>query len=514
MYVGGESETPEGGGASAGAGNEEAGGCSEGGGASAGAGSEGAGGGSEGGGGQLVLVAVEQSPASEKKRKTQLSLSSCFKRQGSWGSGGEASTALVAVSPSKPQMPVPSSQIVLSRRRGRPKKAAGAPKGKYTSLSGQQRAWICREVPELMQDGFSLHGAYNKIVQELGCDIQTVRDIHRDSEYWLAWAKEQDRKPSKRAGTNRRQGEHIPQTEKKSSSKGCRKVGKRGYLGKNQPLRWLVLETVGWAKAEFEAGHELYRQDFIAHYQRHASSQAAFWEEEETAGTLTPENSELLKHLNERLGELKKARFLRSFGQYLMTQSGFVNRAKQRVTAMSEYQEIQAVKLGWKLWDAALHKIGCAPAEELKDYVFNPHRLASMRERTVILASDQVPVWLKADSTKKAVPVNTTTAARLAKRARTSRKKVAGGSPQKPEAELQPRTQVVAAGSSANSRSRFTLVARQLIEHYFDNSRDPEGFFSRNSNKSVGVINVYNYIDNESYRYEHTLISLITYIIN
>ena len=156
---------------------------------------------------------------------------------------------------------------------------------------------------------------------------------------------------------------------------------------------------------------------------------------------------------------MTKQKFAQPFGKYLMTQAGFLNRAKQRVTAMNEKQEIQAVQTGWKLWDAALYRIGCAPAEELKDWVFQPYRFAMMRERTVILASDQVPVWLKADSTKRVVPAKNTDARRLAKRARTSRKKIAGGSPQKQEAELQPRTQVVAAGSSANSRSRFTLVA-------------------------------------------------------
>ena len=63
-----------------------------------------------------MLVAVEQSPAAAKN-KIQLSLSVCFKRQeASWGSGGQTSTALVAASPTKPQMPVASSQIVLRRR--------------------------------------------------------------------------------------------------------------------------------------------------------------------------------------------------------------------------------------------------------------------------------------------------------------------------------------------------------------------------------------------------------------
>ena len=100
----------------------------------------GSGGGSEGAGGGQVLVAVEQSPAAAKNR-IQLSLSVCFKRQeASWGSGGQTSTALVAASPSKPQMPVASSQIVLRRRAGRPKKAAGAPKQKYALLSGLQKA--------------------------------------------------------------------------------------------------------------------------------------------------------------------------------------------------------------------------------------------------------------------------------------------------------------------------------------------------------------------------------------
>ena len=52
--------------------------------------------------------------------------------------------------------------------------------------------------------------------------------------------------------------------------------------------------------------------------------------------------------------------------------------------------------------------------------------------------------------------------------------KVAPDAPN-PAADNQPRQLTTAAGNPGNSRARYTLIARQLTEGYFDDSREPIG---------------------------------------
>ena len=62
-----------------------------------------------------------------------------------------------------------------------------------------------------------------------------------------------------------------------------------------------------------------------------------------------------------------------------------------------------------------------------------------------------------------------------AKRARVSRAQAAAGQLQTEAAGSQPRTLVTCSGTASNTRTRFTLIARQLVRRYFDYSKEPEG---------------------------------------
>ena len=90
--------------------------------------------------------------------------------------------------------------------------------------------------------------------------------------------------------------------------------------------------------------------------------------------------------------------------------------------------------------------------------------------------SDQIPVWLKPDAGKVLVHKSVGRASRQSAQQRKRRKACAEGEEQNEmAAEEQPRTLTVAAGNPANSRSRFTFVARQLIQNYYKPGVEPEG---------------------------------------
>jgi hypothetical protein len=68
-----------------------------------------------------------------------------------------------------------------------------------------------------------------------------------------------------------------------------------------------------------------------------------------------------------------------------------------------------------------------------------------------------------------------TTAQRLAKRQRKSRKQVAAEEKQTEKAVEQPQTTKRTPGSTAKSRYRETLIARQLIHNYLRPDAAPQG---------------------------------------
>ena len=167
---------------------------------------------------------------------------------------------------------------------------------------------------------------------------------------------------------------------------------------------------------------------------------------------------------------------------YLLGKTGMIERSKQRVTSLSQEQEVAAMEKGWKFWDYILSLIGRGDAKELSKFVAQPERFIMNRIHTVISCSDQVPVWLKTDSGKPLMPKRLLDQAAQAKKGRRSRKMLSSAVKKGEEAEQdqeageeQVRNSAKVAGNPANSRCRYTVVARQLIENYFDPDRDPKG---------------------------------------
>ena len=140
------------------------------------------------------------------------------------------------------------------------------------------------------------------------------------------------------------------------------------------------------------------------------------------------------------------------------------------------------MEAGWKCWDYILQMVSQGDIRKLAGYVAQPERFSLNRRETVISMSDQIPVWLKPDSGETLMPRKVLQAAVKAQRGRKRRAvMVQQGLEQSGEAGEQPRQLVCAAGNPANSRSCYTLVARQLVHHYFKPDCQPHGISGDNS---------------------------------
>ncbi len=329
--------------------------------------------------------------------------------------------------------------------------------------------WLVSEfAARITVPGTGRRQLYDEIAGKLGCVWQTVKRIVQQKDFWLEWGQRTCRKGAVGQGSFRKQGQRHSAWAGRGASKGCRVAVSGAALGRPNPCQQMVDQVRVWAEVEQENGHELSRQDLLRQFRLYLDSAIHEAVDKQEARTLPPEGLR-----QTRLDESSKAR--ERCAQSLLAKTGFVERKKQRTTALTVQEEVGLVEEGWQNFDYLLWKTGCSSPAELRDFVAQPERFVVNRQHTVISMSDQVRVWLKADSGKCLMPLKTFAAVRQAKRRRTSRAVAAASGEQTEGAAEQPRTLVCAAGNRANSRARYTLVARQLIYNYYKPDRDPYG---------------------------------------
>ena len=237
-----------------------------------------------------------------------------------WGSGGERASGgtpaqlpaqssplqpvLADASPAAKSQPQQAESYAIVQQEGpspasktksscRPQKADGDA-WKYTSLTGQQKLYMVTKIECMLKDGYTLNKAREALRVELKCSLSTVKYTWRNKVAHLLWGQEKDRIPSARPGTVRRRGERMGHVERGHTSSGCRRPLRRGYLGKVQHCRQIYEETKIWCEVEKQQGHELFRVDLFNHFSQLLRSAAAYAQEEQLQGTLSPERSKQL----------------------------------------------------------------------------------------------------------------------------------------------------------------------------------------------------------------------------
>ena len=355
---------------------------------------------------------------------------------------------------------------------GRPQRARGAQKARYTALSGQQKVWLVEEVSQrLQQPGATRLVAFRAVAAKLGCTEDTARKIFGQKDFWEEWAVKNQRKASLNRGTTRRKGDGTPFSRQQSKGMGCRLPGG----GRKDFTQVFTDQTQVWAELEAGNGHELGRLDLLAQFRLYLDSGIAEAQDRQAAGTLSPDEAVELSHWLHRQQRLTLPKAREKFAVYLLVKTGWVERSKQRTTALSVQQEIDLCEAGWAQFDKLLWRAGCGSPANMRDYVLQPERWILAKRSTVISMSDQVPVWCKPDSGKRLMPKAVLAAASKARAKRKRRWQAVQDGAGDAEADEQPRTLVCSAGNAANSRSRYTLVARQLVRKYFEPDCEPVG---------------------------------------
>ena len=190
-----------------------------------------------------------------------------------------------------------------------------------------------------------------------------------------------------------------------------------------------------WCDVEREQGHELWGPDLLKYLVRQLKSEIAFAEEEMQRSEFNPDKLPTVRAWESKLQSIMKNEAKRGWQKRLLQNyCGLRERSKQRATCYTEAEEMDLVLKGWQCFDSLMHKAAAGTAEDLEMYVAQPDRWIAKRQGAVMTFSDQIPVWLKASPDKTLVHQDVVSKARLAKKRRVIRRKVAQGEQQNREA--------------------------------------------------------------------------------
>jgi len=345
------------------------------------------------------------------------------------------------------------------------------------ALQASSSFGFVEEVEKLVGAGLSLTKAQQKAREGICCSESTGKRYWREREQIRAWARTEQRRATKRAGSCRKQGQRVPLASLKTKNTDRRKVvaGHRRYLGRWQPLRPVLDALDDWKQFEEQLGHTLRPQSLLRQFRVFLRSAILTAEDTKQAGTCSPEDEKYLTAWKDTEGRLRVSQQKRSnMSAYVAAQLDLVLRAKQRQTSLTVRQEQESMETGWAIFDRVLHTAAFESAKKLRDYVAEPERWMEQRDSIVISMSDQILVWLLPSDRK--VLVNK-------KKLQTAQKKItlrkrraeAAQSKQEAEADFQDETLTKTPGNAAHSKTRITLVARQLVKGYFAEEEEPTG---------------------------------------
>ncbi|MCP4242950.1 MAG: hypothetical protein GY772_20550, partial [bacterium] len=220
------------------------------------------------------------------------------------------------------------------------------PAKKHTRLSALEKFSLCKAVRDRMEAGESSWAAVRAESLKQHVHTRTGLRIWQDREYWQEWTEKFQ--PGKHA--RRKQGQRTSMSKLAARGRGCNKPGSRGYLGRKQHMRCLVLQVKAWADAETVRGKSLARLDLLMRLLE--LLRLAVKAGEQNAESLTPEEVARLGHWKKRLAGLESEHHKRDWmGRYLVRETGFLERQTQRTTKCSLQEENARLVRAWLQWD-------------------------------------------------------------------------------------------------------------------------------------------------------------------
>ena len=377
--------------------------------------------------------------------------------------------------------------------------------GRRTDFTVAQKNHYCQKLAgDFKVTGSRKRAVFDRWAKELSCHPGTVRRMWDLREVWqqkVALA-EQSGEISTGVFTCGKVGRPAKLSGQRQG-KGKRQAGKRGYLGPWDPLREERLAVSAWAHGEEQNGHRLGRMDLFTVFHKMVQFkhdclvelQAACEADQEE---LPEEDARCLEFCQKRLAAWQKPRRRDRAALKLLKQTGFRERKTNRQTKLIEKEEAARLLRAWRFFDWLNYLVAYGTPDQLGDHVARPEEFMLHRKETVLLFTDQVPVWLKVEAGSLLLSERRASDCRAGKRQRQARRVAAKAKAKvlgrplsgnrravKPAEDLEEEEPSGSAatsylqsgpGTTEASRWRATLICRQTVRHFWDAEAEPVGY--------------------------------------
>ena len=359
----------------------------------------------------------------------------------------------------------------------------------------EQKHHICQQITaHFKRSAASRRKTWDKWSRELGCTPATVRKMYDNRLVWEEHVK--------RAGPVQRDPHSgLPlgrpvKTASLPAQKRKRQVNPaRGYLGTTDFLHEERRAVAAWAKQEEENGHSLGRSDLFRQFKILTAHKQKVLQE--AAQRLAEEGQELpdfetkaLEFCNKRLEAWLKPKAREKAAKKLLAQTGHRERRTNWRTKLSPEQETEYLHKAWRFFDFLSWLVANGSVEELSDFFAMPEQFRQNYKSTALLFTDQIPVWLKVDSGATVISEEKLSNLRAGQKQRRARRQVAAKRlaalvagrpvpqdemPQEPSGKQAACYLTRGPGSTEAARWRISLLARQVIEDFWDPAKTPVG---------------------------------------
>ena len=152
------------------------------------------------------------------------------------------------------------------------------------------------------------------------------------------------------------------------------------------------------------------------------------------------------------------------------------NLMPSRTTSLSPDEELEGCINTWGMWDRVMWMSAFGNEKQLLNDIADPEKWINNRESTVIVMEDEVPVWIKMGISKKVIPRTHALHKKKVVRTRRALRKTTDPKMRSilmssfGDGMTQLRNKQV-----GDEKFRITVVMRQAILHYFDESKKPRG---------------------------------------
>ena len=180
-----------------------------------------------------------------------------------------------------------------------------------------------------------------------------------------------------------------------------------------------------WAHQEEESGHCLNRWDLFRQFKALVQHKHDVLAEIAQERELSDAEQKCLDFASKRLQSWQSTKPREKAAYKLLGQTGFRERQTNRRTSLSKDQEKAAMERAWAFFDFINWLVPNGSTMELADFFAQPEQFRLNYLDTILLWTDQIPVWLKVEAGTQLISEKQLRAARAGQKQRRVRRQAA-----------------------------------------------------------------------------------------